>query len=227
MFHGLLSGFWRKVRLFMPFSTRWKENPLDTVESATEFVSTRAAFVAQTTLYGYVRTRAGTRYTALFDEDLFVQSLNIAKWQVFLACTADLAGFVAASVCEGGDRETEARLALVLFRGALADYPEPEGAGPDWEEEVERAETRLLAARPDADTAFMGSADALVHWAPISDELKVLDERIVRNSIRFKWKDVRERVASLLRAEAVLQDFGPATATATASAAAAASATGD
>tara|TARA_E500000318_G_scaffold26319_1_gene26089 strand:- start:11375 stop:12037 length:663 start_codon:yes stop_codon:yes gene_type:complete len=217
MFHGLLSGFLQKVRLFMPFSTRWKESPLDTVESAASFVSTRAAFVAQTTLYGYVRTRAGTRYTALFDEDLFVQSLNIAKWQVFLACTADLAGFVAASVCEESDQETEARLALALFRGALADYPEPEGAGPDWEEEVERAETRLMFTQSevsDSDRAFSASADALVHWAPISDELKVLDERIVRNSIRFKWKDVRERVGALLRAEAVLQDFRPAAATA-------------
>ncbi|MEQ8335511.1 hypothetical protein [Nisaea sp.] len=199
----------------MPFSTRWREEPLDKVESASRFVSAKASFVAQTTLYGYVRTRAGTRYTALFDDDLFVQSLNIAKWQVFLACTADLAGFVAASVCAGTDRETEARLALALFRGALADYPEPEGAGPDWEEEVGRAETRLLQARPDtpdADAAFRGSADALVHWAPISDELKVLDEGIVRNSIRFKWRDVRERTAALLRAEAVLQDFRPAAA---------------
>lgn len=213
MFHGFLGDFWRKVRLFMPFSTRWIENPLDTVESAAKFVSTRAAFVAQTTLYGYVRTRAGTRYTALFDEDLFVQSLNIAKWQVFLACTADLAGFVAASVCAGADRETEARLALTLFRGALSDYPEPEGAGPDWAEEVKRAEARLLVSQSEAsnaDTAFKASADALVHWAPISDELKVLDERIVRNSIRFKWKDVRVRALALLRAEAVLRDFSPA-----------------
>lgn len=213
MFHGFLGDFWRKVRLFMPFSTRWNENPLDTVESAAKFVSTRAAFVAQTTLYGYVRTRAGTRYTALFDEDLFVQSLNIAKWQVFLACTADLAGFVAASVCAGADRETEARLALTLFRGALSDYPEPEGAGPDWAEEVKRAEARLLVSQSEAsnaDTAFKASADALVHWAPISDELKVLDERIVRNSIRFKWKDVRVRALALLRAEAVLRDFSPA-----------------
>ncbi|WP_193171691.1 esterase [Nisaea nitritireducens] len=223
MFHGLLGGFWRKARLFMPFTTRWNENPLDTVESAAKFVSTRAAFVAQTTLYGYIRTRAGTRYTALFDEDLFVQSLNIAKWQVFLACTADLAGYVAASVCEDADGETEARLALALFRGALSDYPEPEGAGPDWDDEVKRAETRLLSARseaPNADMAFTGSADALVHWAPISDELKVLDEGIVRNSIRFKWKDVRERAGTLLQAEAVLRDFRPAAATASATAAA-------
>lgn len=215
MFHSFLGVFWRKVQLFMPFSTRWREEPLDKVESASRFVSARAAFVAQTTLYGYVRTRAGTRYTALFDDDLFVQSLNIAKWQIFLSCTADLAGFVAASVCAGTDRETEARLALALFRGALADYPEPEGAGPDWTEEVRRAETRLQLAQPeisDAEAAFRASADALVHWAPISEELKVLDEGIVRNSIRFKWREVRERAAALLQAEAVLQDFRPAAA---------------
>jgi len=210
MFHGVLREFWRKVRLFMPFSTRWNEKPLDNVESASGFVSSRAAFVAQTTLYGYVRTRAGTRYTALFDDDLFARSLNIAKWHLFLACAADLAGYVAARCRDRLDTESEQALALSFLQSALAEYDAPARTVPDWEEAVARAESKLRLVRPDPEdpeAAFSGSEDALIHWAPIADELKILDEGIVRNSIRFKWKDIRAQLANLLQADAVAEDF--------------------
>lgn len=210
MFQRVLGGFLKKVRLFMPFSTRWNESPLDTVESAAEFVGSRAAFVAQTTLYGYVRTRAGTRYSKLFDEDLFVKSLNISKWRVFLACTRDLAAFLAAKACLGHDRETERELAGLLFDAALGAYDEPEEAGPDWAEAVRETRAKMLTSEIDPDdveAAFARSCEALVHWAPIADELKELDEEIVLNSIRFKWKEVRTKLASLLDGDALLADL--------------------
>lgn len=210
MFHGVLREFWRKARLFMPFSTRWNEKPLDDVESASGFVGTRAAFVAQTTLYGYVRTRAGTRYTQLFDDDLFAQSLNIAKWQLFLACAADLANYVAAGCRERLDEDSERELALSFLRSALAEYDEPARTVPDWAEAVARAESRLRLVRPDPEdpvVAFRGSEDALIHWAPIADELKIHDEGIVRNSIRFKWKDIRIQLTASLKSNAVAEDF--------------------
>ena len=34
---------------------------------------------------------------------------------------------------------------------------------------------------------FNESALALYHWAPIADELKTLDKKIVLNSISLKW----------------------------------------
>ncbi|MGH8707030.1 MAG: hypothetical protein ACREVD_03110, partial [Burkholderiales bacterium] len=55
------------------------------------FLQSRASHVAQMTLYGYLRTRAGTRFPELFDNDAFVASINIAKWHVWLACLSDLA----------------------------------------------------------------------------------------------------------------------------------------
>lgn len=195
----------------MPFSTRWNEKPVDSVESAAEFVSTQAAFVAQTTLYGYIRTRAGTRYTALFDDEAFAQSINIAKWRLYLACATDLAGYVAALCCGEAGPENEPRLAVRLLRQALAEYDEPAVTVPGWGEAVEHAESHLLFTKPDPMDwlkAFEFSEDALVHWAPIADELKILDEEIVRNSIRFKWKDVRVKLAVLLRAGAVAEAFG-------------------
>ena len=57
------------------------------------FLDTRASLVAQTTLYGYLRTRSGTRYPVLFENDAFVVSINHAKWQMWLACLSDLSVF--------------------------------------------------------------------------------------------------------------------------------------
>jgi hypothetical protein len=43
----------------------------------------------------------------------------------------------------------------------------------------------------DDETLFSQSPDALFYWSPIADELKERDETIVKNSIRFRWIEVR------------------------------------
>ena len=37
------------------------------------------------------------------------------------------------------------------------------------------------------DNPFIESCMALYNWAPIADELKILDKEIVLNSMRLKW----------------------------------------
>ena len=56
----------------------------------------------------------------------------------------------------------------------------------------------------DQEAAFTESPTALVRWAPIIDELKQLDEDIVRNSVRFRWQEVRRDFCADLDAHAVL-----------------------
>jgi hypothetical protein len=47
----------------------------------------------------------------------------------------------------------------------------------------------------------------LVYWAPIVDELKVLDEAIVRNSIRFRWQAPRRELRKALQAQQLLDSM--------------------
>lgn len=202
--------------LFLAFKALafWrKKSPVTNVEELIEYVETRAKFVAQTTLFGYVRTRAGTRYTSLFDDDIFARSLNIAKWEIYLACLCDLAVYTSASV----DRQTRATDDDI---GALAVYVVDTAT---WREEIpperpqgfedirvafhERVPAIDWHAATDGDTAFRHSLDALVQWAPVADELKVDDVQIVENSMRFKWKQIRDQFAGLLDAEAVMADW--------------------
>jgi hypothetical protein len=38
---------------------------------------------------------------------------------------------------------------------------------------------------------FSQSLEAVFYWSPIADELKKRDETIVRNSVKFRWIEVR------------------------------------
>ena len=53
------------------FGIRFDKSPIQTVEALTDFVETRAAYVAQTSLYGYLKTRMGTRYPHMFRDEVF------------------------------------------------------------------------------------------------------------------------------------------------------------
>ncbi|MEJ2176103.1 MAG: esterase, partial [bacterium] len=54
------------------------------------FLQTRASYVSQISLFGYLRTRTGVRFPELFDDDHFVASINQAKWHLWLACLSDV-----------------------------------------------------------------------------------------------------------------------------------------
>ena len=59
------------------------------------FIQQRSAYVTQTTLYGYLKTRIGTRYLSMFDNDkVFSESIDIAKWNIYVTALADCTLYV-------------------------------------------------------------------------------------------------------------------------------------
>jgi hypothetical protein len=178
------------------------------------FLQTRASYVAQMTLYGYLRTRSGVRFPELFDNDHFVASINIAKWHVWLACLSDLAAYAGGMLRRNGHASSAAVGELVqrLVEDILAETGKPADAGPEFPAHADRVRARLAlcdwAAQADGDGPFVESPGALVYWAPIVDELKVLDEEIVRNSVRFRWNEIREQMRRTLDAHAVMGTAG-------------------
>ena len=84
----------------------------------------------------------------------------------------------------------------------------PDDSGPLFAAGVEAVRERLgrceWHALADDEAAFTASPEALVRHAPIIPELMVLDEEIVRNSVRFRWQEVRRELRALLDADAVL-----------------------
>ena len=190
---------------------RRESEPIDGTESLCRFVSTRAAFIAQKTLYGYLKTRMGTRYPSMFEDDVFVGSINIAKMQVYAACLSDLAIYAVSRALSGAPLDDSRRrdLALHCFRMGLTDNAEQVASTEAFrpEEAVAAFEKRLAfwdwQDGPSGPDIFSESPEALIRWAPIAPQLKKYDKEIVQNSIKYAWRDIRVQFDSRLDAAAV------------------------
>ena len=190
-----------------------REPPVTEVSELVTYVETRSKFVAQTTLFSYIKARVGTRYVAMYEDPLFTESVNIAKWEIYLASLCDFAIYAVASIgrrCAARPGELAALAAHIVDSAILTEEipaERPQGFGDISETFARRIHaTAWNQIEPDADL-FRDSLSALVEWAPIADELKAYDVEIVKNSMRFKWKKVRDQFDQLLDAEAVLADW--------------------
>ncbi|MGH9818183.1 MAG: esterase [Candidatus Acidiferrales bacterium] len=205
--HPLLA---RRIDALRRWYRRWRRaEPIRDVGALRAFLRSRASHVAQMTLYGYLRTRAGTRFPELFENDAFVASMNIAKWHVWLACLSDLAVHAGAMLrrTSGAPAEEVGALMRRLVDEVLQETGTPGEAGPEFGAHAQRVRARLALCEwvvPDGEAAFAESPDALVYWAPIVDDLKALDAEIVRNSVRFRWHEVRRDLSHNLDPVAVL-----------------------
>ncbi len=190
-------------------SFRRDRAPIDSVVRLEAFVASRAALIAQKTLYGYLKTRMGTRYPLMFDDDVFVESVNVAKYHVFAACLSDLTVHAVARATHLAELDDMARRSLAerCFRTALeqnlADAPDSLAPGAFIAAFTERLAGTGWGEAALHRSVFDHSAAALVRWAPIAPDLKRLDREIVENSIRFAWRDIREDLGRRLDAEAV------------------------
>ena len=195
---------WSTFKSYFGLGREGAVEPIDSPAALAQFLDTRASFMAQTSLYGYLRTRAGMRYPELFDDDPFVAAINIAKWHVWLDCLSDIAVYAGSRVAQQAPRETLriARLMPALVDGILDQTGSPPEAGGEFAAHAQRVRDRMartdwLAVGAD-EAAFTESPAGLVRWAPVIDELKELDEEIVLNSVRFRWQEVRRDFASHL-----------------------------
>lgn len=160
-------------------------------------MSTRAAFIAQKTLYGYVKTRMGTRYPAMFNDDTVIRSVNIAKMHYFAACLSDLTIYAVARATSAAGWDDAARrdMAERVYDEALAGNSTE--AVPEFsaDEAMRDFRTRLMAVDwaglAQTRDVFALSPKALIKWAPIADKLKKFDTEYAENSVKFAWAEVR------------------------------------
>ncbi len=192
------------------FAIWGRDNSIDPNLYFSVFVGYRAAYVAQTTLYGYIRTRAGLQHFQLFNDDQFNAALRPARNRVFVACASDLAVFAAARVAieDRAGAVQAPELASALFLNALeklAVDPLPDAEMQSLRE-AELVRFRLIdwPKMVSGDAAFQRSVRSVIAEAPLIDDLKVLDEDIVINSVRFKWQEVRAELVHRLDASAMI-----------------------
>ena len=199
---------------------RWSPPPINNVRDVVQFIDENSAFVAQSSLYGYIKTRAGFEYFRLFEDPAFLQSINIAKWNIYAECAGDLTVFCGAHLrlLLPQHAETIPEIMNKCANDVFA-RDKPEDADDKYPDIVQKvckriADTSWEHVRDD-ETPFSKSPEALVYWAPVSDIHKVHDANIVRNSISFKWKEVRANFRRRAHAESLsrhLAAFNPTSA---------------
>jgi hypothetical protein len=201
---------WTTIKSYFGLGREVRQQRIDSAQALTRFLDERASFVAQTSLYGYLRTRAGMRYPELFDDDVFVASINVAKWHIWLDCLADISVFAGSRIAQHAPRELS-RIAPMMVGAAddiLARTGIPPDAGSEYHLHARQVRDRLVRtdwlAVGEEEAAFAASPASLVRWAPVMDELKALDEEIVLNSVRFRWQEVRRDFSQHLHLQALL-----------------------
>ena len=153
-----------------------------------KFIQERSAHVTQTTLYGYLKTRIGVKYIAMMEDDKFIESVNIAKWNIYMVALADCAFYVFSYlIAEKNLKENDCK---EIFLNIL-EKEKNNGLSEEIyiygkKKFLERLE-KISFSSYYLDDPFKESGEALYYWSPIADELKTLDKKIVLNSISLKW----------------------------------------
>ncbi|MDA9710163.1 esterase [Candidatus Pelagibacter sp.] len=189
-----------KVYLFSLFKAFIPKKKITNLNDLENFIQTKSAWVSQVTLYSYLKTRMGTRYVLHFDNDEFMKSVNQAKWNIYAVALQDLNFFVF-SYLKVNFNFQETNKAKEIFFNILDDETSNNMPLEIIEDAKKNYEERLKNVNWDNyynDLPFNPSALSLYKWAPIAEELKTLDRKIVLNSVILKWdvikKEFKDRI---------------------------------
>ena len=189
-----------KIYLFSLFKAFIPKTKISNLDELEDFIQSKSAWVTQVTLYGYLKTRMGTRYVLHFENDKFMASVNLAKWNMYAVALQDLT-FFTFSYLKNNLNYQDINKAKEIFLKILDDETTNKMPPDIIEEAKKNFSERLQNINWNTyynDLPFNPSALSLYKWAPIADELKQLDRKIVLNSVILKWdivkKEFNERI---------------------------------
>ena len=189
-----------KVYLFALFKAFVPKKKIKNLDELEDFIQTKSAWVAQVTLYGYLKTRMGTRYVLHFENDKFMSSVNVAKWNIYSVALQDLTFFIF-SYLKVNFNYLKIEKVEETFSKILDDEISNKMPLDIIEDAKKNFSQRLQDINWDTyfnDLRFNPSALSLYKWAPIAEELKTLDRKIILNSVLLKWdvvkKEFKERI---------------------------------
>ena len=183
-----------RIYLFALFKAFIPKKKLANLDDLEDFIQTKSAWVSQVTLYGYLKTRMGTRYVLHFENDEFMKSVNLAKWNIYAVSLQDLI-FYTFSYLKSNMNYQEVDKAKEIFSKILDDETAnkmPLNIIDDAKKNFEDRFKNIDWNNHCNNLPFNPSALSLYKWAPIADELKELDRKIVLNSVILKWDVVKK-----------------------------------
>ena len=189
-----------KVYLFAMFRAFIPKKKIKNLNELEHFIQTKSAWVTQVTLYNYLKTRMGTRYVLHFDNDVFMSSLDIAKWNIYSVALQDLILFTFSYLKVNFNYqnidESKEIFSKILENEISNKMPVDiiEEAKKTFNERCQNINWEIYYK----DLPFNPSALSLYKWAPIAEELKTLDRKIVLNSMILKWDIIKKEFEKLI-----------------------------
>jgi len=190
-----------RVYLFALFKGILPKKKIKNIEDLTLFIQTKSAWVSQVTLYNYLKTRMGTKWVLHFDDEVFLASINKAKWNIYSIALQDLT-FYSLSYLSVFHNFQETDRANHIYDKILTK--EIENLMP--KEVVLKAKEKFRERLEKIDWStyykswpFNESALTLYEWAPVAQELKTLDRKIVLNSMILKWDNIKDEFTKLIK----------------------------
>ena len=189
-----------RVYLFALFKGILPKKKIKNIEDLTLFVQTKSAWVSQVTLYNYLKTRMGTKWVLHFDDEIFLASINKAKWNIYSIALQDLT-FYSLSYLNVFHNFQDMDKAKDIYDEILTK--ETKNGMP--KEVILQAKEKFTERLEKIDWntyykswPFNESALTLYEWAPVAQELKTLDRKIVLNSMILKWDNIKDEFKKLI-----------------------------
>ncbi|MDB2341368.1 esterase [Candidatus Pelagibacter bacterium] len=190
-----------KVYLFALFKGILPKKKIKNIDDLKSFIQKKSAWVSQVTLYNYLKTRMGTKWVLHFDDEKFLASINQAKWNIYSVALQDLI-FYSLSYLSVFYEYKKTDNALNIYEEILNQ--ELTNGMP--KEVVIRAKKKFTERLDKINWndyykswPFNESALTLYEWAPIAEELKALDRKIVLNSMILKWDNIKDEFSKLIK----------------------------
>ena len=165
-----------------------------------DFVQKKSAWISQVTLYGYLKTRMGAKYVLMFEDEVFLGSINKAKWNIYSVALQDFCLY-SISYLKVFSQKHDIEKAKEIFLEILSDEEKnqmPNNVIEKSKKEFEERFQKIDWEKHHNNLPFNNSALALYEWSPIADELKSLDRKIVLNSMILKWDNIKKEFSEII-----------------------------
>ena len=189
------------IEYFKPILNYFKpKQKINNYQDLKDFIQKKSAWISQVTLYGYLKTRMGAKYVLMFEDEIFLGSINKAKWNIYAVAIQDFCLY-SISYLKDVYKKHDTEKAREIFLEILSDEEKNQMPTDVLEKNKKEFDERLSKIdweKHHKDLPFNNSALALYDWSPIAEELKTLDRKIVLNSMILKWDNIKKEFSQII-----------------------------
>jgi hypothetical protein len=136
----------------------------------------------------------------MFEDPIFSNSINIAKWNIYISALSDCTIYTFSYLID--QKKLKKNNAKDIFFSIVENEKKNgleeslmEKSKDDFTSRIQTIDwNNFHKEKP-----FRNSGKALYDWSPIADDLKILDKEIVLNSIKLKWNLVENEFKELTK----------------------------